>query len=555
MLQSLSIRNFAIIKAIDLQFKAGVSIFTGETGAGKSILMDALNIVLGARASLDFIRSGEESFYITAVFDTRDIPGMKELLHEFNLESDDITGELIISRRLDRNGRGQVQVNGMATPLRALTEISSALISIHGQYDSWKLLKPEFHLKLLDDILLANESIKDEYSKAYIAWQQKTVALKDLRNAKEAQLQRLEKLKKEVAEITSAKLQIGEDEQILKRLHQVENAEKITENIHSMVSLLSDERGAQDCLAEALRYGMKLLDYDSELTKLIEALKSSLIQIEETVRDLESYLYNLEFSPEELLQLQERDTLIYKLKNKYGETIEEILAYNERAIDEIEKLEMASSREDILVEEIKTSQEKVYDLQNQLNHTRMSKAKTFCHNLELKLRELSMPNCRLEFVLEADEPNKTGVTRAEFLFSANPGEPLKPLSQIASGGELSRFSLAIKSILAEHLSVPTLVLDEVDVGISGNAAIRVGKTIRKLGEYAQILCITHMAQTAAIADTHYALKKRTQNGRTETVIEELTQEEHFQELAHMLEGDGYSAETLATAKNLSLQMK
>ncbi len=555
MLERFSIRNFAVIKAVDMDFCRGVTVFTGETGAGKSILIDALNIIMGARASVDYIRNGTESFLLTAVFNISNNIPVQKLLESRNVLVDENNNELIISRRLDNNGRGQIYVNGVVTPLRILAEIGDLLVDIHGQHDNWKLLKPDFHLLLVDSFVLRDSNCKTEYQNTYYEWKKCKKELADIEKEIEEKYKNKKELISQEEEIRMANLQPSEDEMIDQRLGQVENAEKITENLSALIRLLNETDGIQDLLSRAVQYGEKLVDYGIDTDSICEQLNNALIQSEEVTRESQDYLYNLEFSPEELNHLQERQYLIRRLKRKYGDTIDEILMYGKQIRNSIDSLDDDQYYRDELSAQVNQLYQKLISQQKLLNQCRQRKATELCQLIRENFYDLDMPECQLEFIFEEGQPNENGVDYAEFLFSANPGEPPKPMSEIASGGELARFALAVKSIMTKDLTVPTLVLDEVDVGISGNAAIQVGKRIQRLGKFTQVLCITHLAQTAAAGDHHYYLQKEIADGQTESKVKKLTEKEHIKELARMLEGNNYSSKAVATAENLVGMMR
>lgn len=555
MLQLLSIRNFAIIRAIDIQFRDGIHVFTGESGAGKSILMQALNVALGARASTEYIRSGADAFFLTVVFNVAGIKGIKELLQKHNLEADEITDEIIISRKLEQGGKGQILINGMISTLRALTDIASLLVSVHGQYDNWKLLDSHNHLCLVDSFILEDDTLLGDYQAHFDAWAKRKKELESMKKKMAENAKQIEKFCFQFQEISEANLIVGEDEEIHLRLKKMQHAEEVIASAECILHKLQKRDGIQSIISELHKAAYRIVKIDPTMAFIEETISSILIQTEELAKDLSDYVYHLDFSPNEMQMVQERDNLFYKLQKKYGKTISELIQYKEHLENEIASFQLKFDQERFLEKEIEELETILYKKQEYLNLYRKEQTIVFCKKLESLLHDLMMPHAKVEFHLVANELTRNGVTSAELLFSANYGEPLKRLNQIASGGEVSRFALAIKTLLAKKLQIPTIILDEIDVGISGNAAICVAKMIEELGKYTQVLCITHLPQTAAVADYHYKLEKRIAEGRTETGAVLLDNKTHVEELARILEGDNYSRETIATAQGFIQQIK
>lgn len=558
MLTQLSIRNFAIIESIDLEFHQGVTVFTGETGAGKSILMDALAIVLGARASTDYIRTGTDGFVVTAVFNIDQLSGVKCFLRDHNIlpeeEDDDL---LMISRRLDASGKGRILVNGMVMPLRTLARLGEMLVDIHGQNDNLHLLSTARQLALLDSSMPGLTRAREEYTRAYKEWQQ---AQEDYHRCCE-EIGRVKEKKEmliaQIADIEAAALTSAEEEDALEtRLSRAVHAEKIATHINAVLAMLSGQAGAQETLSRSVTEAERATEYDNSLSHVSTALDTALISVEETIRDLQDYMYDMQFSPDELNRLQSRSQELRILKRKYGPTLTDVLSFAERAqqeLAEIDNLDDVRREKEHALSQAHTRAE---TLRAALNDGRQNAAPKLCQQLVDILQELDLEHARLQFRLEpGTELTANGLASAELYFAPNPGEDARALKDIASGGEISRLALAVRAIDSPTDERITWVLDEVDVGISGHAAIRVGKLIYNIGRHTQVLCITHLAQTAAIADRHIHLSKHIAHGRTGTEATVLDARGHVREMARMLEGDADSPTAQETARRLIKQMR
>ena len=558
MLTQLGIRNFAIIESLDLEFHNGITVFTGETGAGKSILMDALAMVLGARASTEYIRSGTDSLMLTAAFDVGNLPKVKAFLKEQNLLlNSDEDHELVISRRLDQSGKGRILINGMIAPLRILARLGERLVDIHGQNDHQKLASPAYQLTLLDTSSPMLSQSLLAYASAYQNWKQVMLSYQEgLAEQNERKLKK-DTIASQVAEIISAKIDSSDEEEIIAaKLSRAEHAEKIITHVEYTLSALVGNDNAQEKLSHAVSALERAMEHDSSLSSVVQALEGALITIEESIRDLQDYVYDLEFSPDELLRLQNREQEIRHLIRKYGPTLTDVLSFADQAQIELNEIEHTDDKLQMQQNAVTDAKNKAEKLCSVLYKQREEVAQQLCQQILAVLRDLELEHARLYFQLEkGTEMTVSGLTQAELYFAPNPGENPKPLKDIASGGEMSRLSLALKVVSQKNSLLPTLVLDEVDVGISGNAAIRVGQLIRRIGRETQVLCITHLAQTAAVADHHIHLSKQITEGHTKTCAYVLNDKEHIQEIARMLEGDGYSSKAQETAVNLINQMK
>ncbi len=550
MLRALSIRNFAIIEQLELTFADGVTVFTGETGAGKSILMDALAILVGKRASTEYIRTGTEEFFLSAVFD---ISAADHKLHEFlvdqNLPLQD--GEIIISRRLDQQGRGRILVNGMAVPLRTLLALGDLLVDIHGQYDNYFLLKPEYHLEVLDNSDPEIAKRLAAYQAAYREWKSAVDELASMQHEESQREQRKDFLRHQIHEIREAKLDPAEEDELSEKIIVAENTEKILQSVYAALQCLREDAGIQEKLYAGTEELQKAERFSPSLATPREKLEQMKYLAEDITAELQAYVYEIDFSPEDLAAWQQRQQEIRALQKKYGATIGDILEYCQKAELELEELLAKEENQGDLEMRCRIQKEQAEKLRETLNEQREKQALLLADELSKALHDLDMPDNHISWLLiPGDTLTANGLAAGELLFSANRGEALKPLREVASGGELARIALALKTLAARKMLTPTIVLDEVDVGISGDAAIAAGQRIALLGREVQVLCITHSAATAAAGDQHYHLYKEVENERTQTHVRILSQEEHVQALAHIIAGNEADQSALETAEQL-----
>lgn len=535
MLQSLHIVNFAIIEDTLIEMGPGATIFTGETGAGKSILMDALAILLGRRASVDLVRSGREFFRVEGVF-TMD-PSLAPVLEDMGIDAEG--DEIIISRRMNRNGRGSCSINGNLATVKQLERLGRHLVKLHEQNDSAELLSADFCRWLVDHSAEDVEAAAADYSAAYAEWKKLRDTLEEFKKGKREHERRLDILQWEIEQIEEAGLRSpDEDEEVERRLTVLENHEKIYLEVNRALSLLSDEDGAQERLAEASKRLSGITRYDDALSGIGESLQNALYAAEDALAELEAYAGDMEFSEDELAELQTRDDTLSQLKNKYGPTLAEVIAYKERAQEEYDTLHEMVYDNDAMQKKFADMTAALTKKAAALNALRKTRGAALCEKIAASLRYMEMENARLEVrIAEAEEPTAAGAGEIELYFSANPGEPMRPMRQTASGGEISRISLAIEDILSALFACQTLVFDEIDTGISGSAALRVARKIRHLSESVQVLCITHMPQTASIADAYYSIRKNVSDGRTSTKALLLSDEDHVLDIAWMISGN------------------
>ena len=554
MLSQLIITNFAIIGHLEIHFKVGLNVLSGETGAGKSIIINAVNLILGGRASADLIRTGEDEARVEALFVLPENSTVKGLLKELGL---DFEGELVIKRQISREGRNKIAINGSMATLQMLSRIGVMLMSISGQHENQVLLKPDNHLYLLDDFGSLTEE-RLSLNTLFARYQ----ALKGDRQKMEREIRERED-KQDLArfqreEIERGDLRPGEDELLEAEKRRLVHAEQLRDIVGETYGTLYEEDGSiLSRLAACTRRLEKGSEIDDALKPLNKVLESVKIEVEEAALDLRERLKSITADPRRLEQVEERLQLIGKLKRKYGSSIEEILQVKERLSHLMTDLEEKR-------EALKEVQKRITDLEREivgkavlLSGKRKEAARNFEEALRNELALLDMAGTRFEARFNdkvgldhIENVTGDGMDWVEFMMSPNVGEDLKPLSKIASGGELSRIMLALKTILARTASVETIVFDEVDSGIGGATAEVVGDKLKSLARFHQILCITHLPQIASKGSTHFAVRKRVVEGRTGTVISELGREERVKEIARLLGGKTVSQKAVAHAKEM-----
>ena len=549
MLLRMGIKNFALIEHMQLEFSKGITIFTGETGSGKSILMDALSVLLGERASHEFIRHGKDSFLIEGVFEVSPQSSLRNILESKNIDMEDDT--LILSRKFSATGKSLILANDQVIPLKALREIGMHLADIHGQYSNQQLLVPDTHHLYLDTYNESAIQAFQAYSKAYDAYAKAKRTLEQLREDSAQRARELDMLRFQIEEIEEAQLQKGEDTAIAEELERLDNYERLQSTVTNCYEGIYNGRTPIiDGLHTVMSEVADLTKYDKGMENIAELLQSSYYQLEEAGQALDRYRDAISYDEERYYYLQERDTLLYNLKRKYGETIEDILAYEDKAQQRLEVLESDESEETTLVAELQSLETTARTQLAALEKVRQRHHKEITDDLQSNLAKLGMEKSRMEFAIEGtDTLTPLGATRIELLFSANTGEALLPLHKVASGGELARIALAFKSVF-HRATEKTLVFDEIDVGISGDIALQVAKQILRLSDQNQVFCITHLPQTASVAKQHYHLHKQEEDGRTISKVTVLSEEEHIGQIARMMSGQSFSETALQTAKEM-----
>jgi DNA repair protein RecN (Recombination protein N) len=535
MLHALHIENLAIIDRLEVAFEAGFNALTGETGAGKSILIDALNLALGERADISLIRAGAEKLRVNAVFEVPNDPELHALLGELGVEPED--GLLYLSREVHTSGRSIARINGQPVPVSALKALGERLIDMHGQHEHQSLLKPSSHLEFLDRWLGEPAlKLRQQVREAVSALRQTERELQEIVAREREREQMLDLYRFQVDEIRAANLQVGEDEQLETEARRLVYAEKLVALAGNAYDALMGEHGAYDQAASASRNLTEIARIDPSVSPWGEMLESALVQLEEVSHNLRAYAESIEYDPARLEAVIERQELIKRLKRKYGDTIEAVLQYADEAAAKLHALETQTERRAELEAELARLQESAHALCEQLSALRRDGAQRFANAVQAALRTLAMERAQFTVEVRPKPMDATGADSVEFLFSANPGEPPRPLSKIASGGEMSRVMLALKTVLADAAPVPTLVFDEIDAGIGGRTAHAVGEQIAQLARHCQILCVTHLPQIACRANHHLLIEKHTDGAMTRVAVQPLTGEARVQEIARMLAG-------------------
>ena len=557
MLQSLHIHNFALIEDLQLSFGEGITIFTGETGAGKSILLDAIGMLAGKRASASFVRQGTDAFRVEGAFFFSAIDEhLARLLEENHIECDD--GQLVICRQFYRSGRGTTLVNGTLVPTAVVKRIGEYLLDIHGQFDNRLIFDPAYHVGILDSLTPELQQERRRYDEMYGAWRSLCQQARKLQHDEGEKARMTSILDFQIKEIESAQLQIGEDDELEKKVRAASHAEHIKDNLKEAVFCLEGgerQKGVVEQLETIHRCLEKASAYDTAFADLASKVETLSYEVEDVHDGLMRYADSFEFDERALDAMQSRLAAIDKLKRKYGLTIEEILAFLAKAKGEYERLDQSESLLAELQAEIKRQEQGLRRQAERLLSLRREADASFRQAMEETLHQLGMPNSLIAFHIEPMEKIlPDGAAYIELYFSANTGEAMQPLAKIASGGEISRIALALKSSAASA-GGQTMIFDEIDVGISGQTGLKVAEHIRRLGRDNQVLCITHLPQTAAIADHHYFIYKREADGRTVSQVRPLSAEDHVLEIARMFAGDDATEASIEAAKQIVRQVR
>ncbi len=546
MLRLLHIENIAVIEQADILFEDGFNVLTGETGAGKSIVIDAISAILGERAYRDMIRTGKNKASVRAIFDR--VPELS-----WFAENDvPYEEELTVRRDVYLDGKNDCRVNGVPITVSALKKLGNRLINIHGQHDSAALFDEASHLSFLDSFA-CNEPLLEQYGACYQKVQLLRREIERLSMDEGEKLRRMESLKFQIEEISRAALSAGEDETLEARRKLVQNAEKLSDGLHeAALGLNGDDEteGAAALLAQAERALSKLSRYDDSLAQLHATVSDLMYQVQDAAEQVRDKIYSLSYSADELERIEERLDTIHRLRRKYGATCADILEYCEKAQRELEEIEFADDRMEQLKRKLKTAEQEAWDAAKALRTARKTAADALTERILRELSDLDMKKVQFSCVFTETELTPVGVDAVAFYMSANVGEALKPLSKVASGGELARIMLALKNVLAERDKVPTLIFDEVDTGVSGRAAQRVAEKLRAVSKNKQVLCVTHLPQLAALADTHFLIEKSERDGRTFTAVTQLDFEGRKRELARIIGGTSITATTLESAAEM-----
>ena len=549
MLTQMSIRNFALIEQMNISFKDGITIFTGETGAGKSILMDAFSILLGERASSEFIRHGKDSFVIDGIFDIANHQSLLDVLESKNIIVED--DQLILSRSFNTSGKSMILANDQPIPLKALKEIGQLLADIHGQYSNQKLLNPDSHHEYLDSYNEVGLKAYQEYKEAYKEYKAAKQALDNLSEHMAERARELDMLRFQIDEIEEAGLQPGEDEAIAEELKRLDSFDHIDKVLGSCYDAFYSGRHPLLDTVNTIKVEVNdLVKYDDEVKEISELVNSAYYQLEEAAQSLDRYRDSISYDEERYAYCQDRDSTIYGLKKKYGDTVQDILNYEDKAQQRLEELESEVCEQGQLEELLAEKESIAKKALTKLTTVRQENAIIIAKQLHTELADLGMEKGDIRFYIDSSEDLlPLGAKSIELLFSANKGEQLLPLHKVASGGELARIALAFKSVFRTD-NHKTLVFDEIDVGISGDIALKVAEKILTLSKTNQVFCITHLPQTASIAKQHYHLTKQEHEGRTISTLSQLNDEERLSQIASMMSGKGMSNTALAAAKEL-----
>lgn len=546
MLSLLHIENIAVIECADISFDRGFNVLTGETGAGKSIVIDAISAILGERAYRDMIRTGTERASVRAVFtEVPEFPWFAENGVEYDPET-------VISREIHLDGKNICRVNGTLVNVSCLHKLGIQLINIHGQHDSAALFDEENHLTFLD-AFADNGKLRASYGERYEAVAKLRREISALTMDEGEKLRRMENLKYQIAEIEKAELEPGEDDRLEERRKVLQNAEKLSNGMETAVECLyggEDSDGASGLLAQAEYALARLSRFSDSFAALHDRVSDLMYQVQDAAEEVRDARDSLSYSAEELEQIESRLDVIHKLRRKYGTTCEDILEYLDKAKKELDEIEFADDKLERLKKNLKKAEKEAWDAALALRENRQQAADTMSKRILSELAQLDMPRVRFACRFTEMELTANGADAVAFYMSANAGEALKPLSRVASGGELARIMLAMKNVLAEKDQVATLIFDEVDTGVSGRAAQKVAEKLRSVAVHKQVLCVTHLPQLAALANTHLLIAKSERDGRTYTSVTPLDLEGRKRELARIIGGANITETTLKSAEEM-----
>lgn len=550
MLKTLCIENIAVIEKADIEFSKGFNVLTGETGAGKSIVVDSINAILGERTSKELVRAGSENAFVTAYFE--DINSeVKQKLNEFDLPCED-DGTLMLSRKISAQGKSTCRINGSVCTVSMLKEVGNLLVNIHGQHDSQTLLNADYHYKFVD-MYGSLDGVLDEYKQSFKQLLSVRKLLKALTLDADERDRQIELLDYQIKELTDAEIKVGEWEELKKRKNLILNSQNLLQSLNSALAAFNgsdDYSGISTLLSTAVKELGMVSDVDSDIKAVYdkaEALNDSVEVVKDALLDK---INSIEFEPEELDRIEERLNLYYTFSNKYGETEQDMLYYFDEAVkkraafeNSEEELEKFNVRYDEIFNQTVALAQKLTDL-------RKSTAEKLGNEICKQLEFLDMPKIKFTTSFQKGNLSANGWDKIEFLIATNVGETAKPLAKIASGGELSRIMLAIKSIIAQKDSIDTLIFDEIDTGVSGKASRKIGLKLKELGAFTQVICVTHSAQIASVADSHFLIEKNVENDRTYTNVTVLDYDGRKNELARIMGGINATESLLKSAEEL-----
>lgn len=550
MLQELSIKDFAIIDEIQISFQPKMTVLTGETGAGKSIIIDALGLLAGGRGSTEFIRKGEKKAVIQGLFTLPREANTYNILEEYGIDSED--GQIILQRDLYRGGRNICRINGMMVNLATLRKVGETLIDIHGQNEHQELMKPENHIDLLDEYDKKTSQLRNQYQVVYQNYRKLKLSMEKKEADEKAWAQRLDMLNFQVKEIEEAGLKINEEDELVEEKNKLDNFQAIHDALELSYQILSGEKiDVVGNLGNAMNELSDVSDLSENLQEINTKISDAFYSLEDAARDISDELDSMEWNGERLNEIEERLELIHQLKRKYGDTIEDILHYHSRIEKELREMENAEQNSEKQERQLSEALEKVKELAIKLSKQRKKSAKKLEKMIHEQLSALYMDKAVFEVkCLNNSKLYSKGIDKVEFYIQTNPGEEMGPLAKIASGGELSRIMLALKTIFSQKMGVTSIIFDEVDTGVSGRVAQAIAEKISQISNNSQVLCITHLPQVAAIADNHYYISKSVNDGRTEASLKELDEKQKIREIARMLSGSEITELTLKHAEEL-----
>ena len=554
MLQTLSIKQFAIIDELEIHFSDGLTVLSGETGSGKSIIIDAIGQLIGMRASSDYVRHGEKKAVIEGIFDIDESKDAISILENLSIDVDE--DFLLVKREIFSSGKSICRINNQTVTLQDLRKVMQELLDIHGQHETQSLLKQKYHLKLLDDYAEDQYSnLLHQYQDVFSKYKDKRKELEELESADQALLQRLDLMKFQFEELTEASLKEDEVEQLETDIKRIQNSEKLSLALNSAHQVLTDENAIPDRLYELSNHLQSINDI---VPKKYEKLKEDVDQFYYILEDAKHEIYdemvNTEFDEQILNDLESRMNLLNNLKRKYGKDISELIAYQGKLEEEINKIENYEQSTSQLREEISQLYKEVFEVGKELSKERRRVARELRDHIVSEIQNLQMKDANLEISFKPlDEPNQEGIEFVEFLISPNKGEPLKSLNKIASGGELSRIMLALKSIFVKSRGQTAILFDEVDSGVSGQAAQKMAEKMRDIAEYIQVICISHLPQVASMSDHHLLISKASNDDRTTTQVKELLEDDRIDEVARMISGASVTELTRENAKEMIAQ--
>ena len=546
MLTELYIENLAVIEKSVITFGEKLNVFTGETGAGKSILINGINALLGQRITRDIVRTNTKKAIISAVFN--DVPEeVFSVLSQNGIDSEDV---LIISREISSDGKSVARINSRPVNLTVLKDIGSLLINIHGQHDSQILLSPQKHIQILDSY--GNlETVLEDYRKSFRELQYVSKQIKQISINQQNKIDRIQHLRKIIEEISSLELKENEDEEIEAEFTLSNNAVEVKSAVNQVINLIENDNGISSNLFSSSDQLENYTDVFSDLESLVNRIKSVKIEIDDIAGELNHLSSLLDVNPERYAYVSSRYDSIIKIKKKYGPELSDVFNTLDNAVKELEAL----TNDDNNIEVLKLKRDKLLEQTSkkakEMSIMRESTGKKFINEVTSELEFLNMPNVKLKISNSTGKLTINGMDNIEFLISANLGEEPKPIAKIASGGELSRIMLALKSVIADKDNTPTMIFDEIDTGVSGRAAQKIGIKLHEISRNRQVICVTHLAQIAVSGDTHFLIEKKTEDEKTKTSVSELISlEQRKQEIARIISGDSRSETSLANAEEM-----